>query len=380
MASGDLPNVAKLGERSLRGRVCNPHALEAGAVWPTFHTGLLPGHQPQYDGQRYFDSQTYSDKWFDGQSVEPALWQHLSALGKRCLVIDAPYVRLDPSLDGVMILDWASHVAADGKTAALQTHPAALKDDLIARLGPDPAGGVDCDQRKIESIADHQRFLDDYLERIERKGELTVSMLEEGGWNYAETVFTGLHCVGHRLWHIRDESHPRHDAATHQAIGDPIRDSYQAFDSALGRILEVVDDRTTVLVYVSHGMGPQYTGTGLLDKMLSVIEQGKRVRSTSRPLKARVRDLWFRVPGGVRSAVRPLRKPFSGALDINVADEVPDRRTRRFFEVHANNATGGVRLNLKGREGQGLVEPAEARSILEDLRTAILDVCNAETG
>jgi predicted AlkP superfamily phosphohydrolase/phosphomutase len=378
MQSGDLPNLARLQANSLTGSTKNPYALEAGSVWPAFHTGLNPGHQPQFDGLRFFDSQSYSVKWFEADAVVPNLWQHLSSQGKRCLVIDTPYVRLDPTLNGVMVLDWGSHVAANGKNMEFQTHPPELKDELLKEIGPDPTSGTPCDRRKLESIADHEKYISEYLLRIEKKAQLTTHLLSKGGWDFAETVFTDLHCLGHQLWHIHDENHPLHRPSALRALGDPIFKGYCALDKAVGEILDVIDNRTTVLFYVSHGMGPQYTGTGLLDKLLSIIERGTPARWSDRPIKARVRNLWRKVPGEIRAPLRILRKPVAGILDTTQINL--DRSTRRFFEVHANNATGGIRLNLKGREAKGIVEIDEARALLREIKDAILDVRNAETG
>ena len=378
IASGDLPNIARLKSNSLSGRTRNPYALEAGAVWPAFHTGLNPGNQPQYDGQRFFDTANYSFRWFEADKVKPNLWQHLSSQGKRCLVIDAPYVRLDPALNGSMILDWGVHVAADGMNIEFQTHPPGLKDELLSVIGPDPTHGKRCDSRKLESLADYETMLSEYLLRIEKKADMTAYMLAKGGWDFAETVFTDLHCLGHHFWHIRDESHPQHNARMLKALGDPLLRAFRALDTAIGKILDVLDSRTTVLFYLSHGMGPQYTGTGLLDKLLSIIERGKPAGWADRPMKARVRQAWRKVPGGIRARLRGLRKPVAGMLDTTEIDL--DRSTRQFFEVHANNATGGVRLNLKGREVNGKVDPQDAPELLKKLKRSILDVKNADTG
>ncbi len=378
IASGDLPNLAKLQESSLVGGTQNPFALEAGSVWPAFHTGLTPGTQPQFDGLRFFDSDTYTVKWFEGAQVMPNIWQHLSCQQKRCLIINAPYVRLDPTLNGAMVLDWASHVAADGRKMTFQTHPPELKEELLSVIGPDPTGGTTCDRRKLESLADYRKFLADYLFCIEKKAEMTTYLLKKGPWDFVETVFSDLHCIGHHLWHVRDKGHPLHREKLLREIGDPMFAAFCALDKAVGKILDAVDHRTTVLLYVSHGMGPQYTGTGLLDRLLSIIESGKPAGRHERPVKARIRNVWRKVPGEIRAPLRGLRKPFAGSLDTTQPKS--DRPSRRFFEVHANNATGGVRLNLKGREANGIVELHDARDVLEDIREGILAVRNSDTG
>jgi len=54
---------------------------------------------------------------------------------------------------------------------------------------------------------------------------------------------------------------------------------------------------------------------------------------------------------------------------------------RRFFEVKANDATGGIRINVVGRESNGLVEPGEDYDRLcEELEEALLAFVNLDTG
>jgi predicted AlkP superfamily phosphohydrolase/phosphomutase len=57
-----------------------------------------------------------------------------------------------------------------------------------------------------------------------------------------------------------------------------------------------------------------------------------------------------------------------------------DRANRRFFEIPANNATGGIRLNIKGRESQGTVEQGQAAELLDFLVDELRQVRNADTG
>lgn len=106
-------NLARFWQAGAWGTVEDP-ALEAGTAWPVFHTGLLPGHQPQYDARRLFDARDYSIRWYGAEETAPTLWRKLSDQGLRCLLIDPPYVPLDPQINGSMILDWGGHMPANG--------------------------------------------------------------------------------------------------------------------------------------------------------------------------------------------------------------------------------------------------------------------------
>ena len=47
---------------------------------------------------------------------------------------------------------------------------------------------------------------------------------------------------------------------------------YRALDRALGELLASVDDDTTVVVLLSHGMGPHYEGDHLLGEILQRLD------------------------------------------------------------------------------------------------------------
>lgn len=374
--SGDLPAIARLWREGAWGPVRNPPGLEAGATWPVFHSGLLPGHQPQYDARRLFDPRDYSTRWFGPDETPPTFWRRLSDQGVRCVLLDPPYVHLDRALNGKMVVDWGGHVPADGRQFRLQAHPESLADEVLASVGPDPTHGRSCDRWAPESVADYRAFAARHYDRIARKGWLARHLLAGDDWDFALIAFGDLHCLGHHLWHVHDPSHPQHSPRLARALGDPLREGYRRFDRAVGEILAEHPD-TTVVLLGSHGMGPHYSATGLLDRILHALERG-RPAPRARSLRGSLRALWHRVPADVRARLRPLRKPFAGLLHPPLF--LPHPSERRFFEVYANNAAGGVRLNLQGREASGRVAPAEAPALLAWLCDELRRVVNVETG
>lgn len=377
MATGDMPNLASLKRTGAWGPVRNPYALEAGAVWPVFHSGLAPGNFPQYDGRRYFDCHDYSTRWYDAQQTPTPFWRTLSDQGIECLIIDPPYTHLDPELNGRMVVDWGGHVPANGQRFELQTHPPSLLQTVLDTVGPDPAEGEFCDDQSPESIKEYRQFYQRYRTRIDKRAHLAKHLLQSGDWQFALIASTDLHCTGHHLWHVNDRQHPEYRPELEQALGEPLRECYRAFDRSLGEILEAADDETMVMVFGSHGMGPQYTGTGLLDRVLLALDKG---RPAPKPMtfKSRLRSLWRKLPIEWRARMRMIRRLSGGSL--HAPRFLGDHANRRFFEVYANNATGGVRINLRGREGHGKVAPEEydalTRQICEDLRKVI----NVDTG
>ncbi len=376
---GLLPNLAKLMQKSTCADVKNPKGMESGAVWPTFHTAKLPGHYAQHDALRTFDPDTYGYHHLTYDDLpKDNLWQRLSREGKRCCVIDSPYVPLDPEINGTMIVDYALHVPSQGYgVGTLQTFPPDVREEVLDVAGPDPFCGEMCDDQHIVSPRDFEQFVDNHLVRIRQKAKVTAHFLKKGNWDYFETVFCDLHCIGHRAWHIADRTHPQYDARYEEKLGNPYQRGLIEFDRQLGELLHLVDERTLTLLYASHGMGPQHSATGLLDRMLEALESGQG-HSNTENVKRSLKKLWQSTPPEFRSLLEPIKRPFHGALTPR--KHLGNSHERRFFEVYNTQRTGGVRLNLMGREAQGVVAPEDYDTVLNEIIEGLTPVVNAETG
>jgi predicted AlkP superfamily phosphohydrolase/phosphomutase len=213
-----------------------------------------------------------------------------------------------------------------------------------------------------------------YVNRVDNKAELSLHYWKQRPWDFFMTVFTEAHCVGHRCWHLHDTDHPNHDAEIVRALGNPLKDTYKAIDRAVGKLIEAADGEARVLIYLSHGMGPRVTATKLLDRILVRLEN-KGVSTQSDPMMKAVRAVWRSLPGTIR-------RPLWGLRDKVSHDGFqPDRQGRRFFEVFANDRTGGIRVNLAGRDSHGIVLPGdEYEAVCKQLMADLGDVKNAETG
>ena len=375
-ASGDLPTFKTLQDTAAWADIQNPRGLEAGACWPTFYFGLSPARTSQFDGGRHFDPETYQFVGYrPSEDIFDPIWSVLSKAGKLCGVIDAPYSYPTAGINGLKVVDRAAHVpAGGGNYMDFRTYPRGLADEIIKLFGPDPANGHSSDYFPVDTPDEVRGFRDIYLERVDRKTDLTLHLWRQRPWDFFMTVYTEAHCVGHRCWHIHDDQHPRHDPALAHEVGDPIKDIYIALDRAVKRLMEAAGAETRIIVYLSHGMGPRRSATKLLDRILARFE-GVEVATLSGPLMTTVRGVWRHMPDGWRRPLWSLRDKVSNR------GFQPGRRSRRYFEVFANDRTGGIRINLAGRESSGVVQPGqEYDSVCTQLVADIGDVKNAETG
>jgi predicted AlkP superfamily phosphohydrolase/phosphomutase len=91
-----------------------------------------------------------------------------------------------------------------------------------------------------------------------------------------------------------------------------------------------------------------------------------------------VRGTFLGLPPWAKHLVSPLRHAWR-PLRKTVLD--PPRAKRTCFEVRNDDATGGIRLNLVGREPQGRIKPgAEAEAFCKQLERDLLKLVNPATG
>jgi predicted AlkP superfamily phosphohydrolase/phosphomutase len=293
-------------------------------------------------------------------------------------ILDAPLSPLDPSLNGIQVLEWGVHDAVYG----FRTHPSALGGTLRTSFGEHPVGSL-CDGQR-RSVDDYGALVDALRQGADTKSKMTRHLLRQGGWDLFMQVFSEAHCAGHQLWHLHDRAHPAHNAGVAAKIGDPLQQVYRAIDTAIGEILDEAGDCMT-FVFSSHGMSHWYGANFLLPEILfrlGVAQRPERAASARSPgtfALAVGTWLWHLLPDAVRAGLRGPRERLglraagtSGVPDLDV-----DPSESRCFHHRNGLAVGGIRLNLAGREPQGTLAPGRqadefCKTLIDDL-TDIVD-------
>lgn len=343
--AGLLPNLRALRDAATFGPTVNAPGLYTGSVWPTVWTGVGPGRHGCYYCEQLVPG-SYEIGEFLGHDVkrEP-FWNALGRHGRRLCLFDVPKAPLGRDINGLQIVDWGTHDA----DVLPCSWPATLIDEVHARHAPSPFRRCDWVMRGATPERDLRAQL---LDRVAHKTAIAEDLLAREPWDLFMTAFSESHCVGHQCWHLHDPTHPRHDPALVAAIGDPVRDVYQALDGALGRLLRHAGPETTVIVLLSHGMAAHNDATYLLDDVLRRLTA--RPASWQRRVLDRTRRAWQTLPLSFTERFRTI------AQRVDRAPDVADRSRRSCFAVPTNANCAGIRLNVVGREPTGILLPGPA--------------------
>lgn len=388
LGAGELPVLASLAARGGVQPMSTVTEISSGSIWPSLATGTHPLKNGQFFTHMQLESGSYriNKKYADDIPVE-FFWAPLGQAGLRVFSFDVAQTRPLPDFNGVNLCAWGSEYPAWPRSS----WPKPLMKELVARYGSHPL----VDQYRLsihpDSQSEHVAFYDKLVTGLERKGRISLDILEREPWDLALVVFPEVHWAMHLLWHTYDRDHPEHDPSLKLPFDDIFLTLYRKLDALLGHMLERMPD-ASVLVFSGSGFGPNYSGWHLLPEVL------QRLGVAADPAQAGRSRLGSLLPmkqwGAyrVRKVEDRLSLPVIETLKRIVPRSIWDKVTRRL--LHAGNRwsesrafclpndyTGAIRVNLKGREPDGRVAPgAECDALLEELTRELHALVNPATG
>lgn len=369
-AEGRLPTFARLAAEGSVARLGNSLESLPGSIWPELTTGRSCGKVAQFYHPRQLHTGEARLRKIEADEVDPSdyYWTIASKQGRRVAVVDQPQTVLTPSLNGVQLLEWGLH----DRNFNIQAHPPELLDELRARYGDHPVDS--CDAIHGRTQAGYERLADLLLEGVEKKEALLLDVLGREDWDLFTCAFGETHCVGHQLWHFFAASEAG-DTSVPKQLAEAIPAVYRRVDEAVGKLLDASGEDATALVYLSHGMGHFIGGYQLLPELLVRLGAGSG--------RGRVASIRSRLPTGMRAALRRFVPGRSRERLREVAGSLTwplESSSTRAIAV-PNNRVGAIRLNLRGREPHGCIEPgAEADSVLAELRSELLELEDPSSG
>lgn len=387
-ADGTLPTFRALLERGLRGDTMAPEGMYVGGIWPSFYTGVTPARHGIHSLLQLRPGTYDFYRCYTGENIkrEP-FWNFLSRADRKVAVFDIPLSGISREINGIQSVEWGSH----DENYGFRAWPAEFEADVKARFGLHPFPGS-CNEIG-RTPEDYAAFRDSLIEGVRTKAALTKHYLSQGGWDFFAQVFTESHCAGHQCWHLHDSTFPGHDPEAVAITGDPIREVYRAIDAAIGELLALVDDDTVVVVLAGHRMSHKFGAQFLLPDILDRLGVATLRRDTpAQTAMARVDDLltwgWQHTPNVIKKPLMGTRDRLRSGIDkTQPKRSIPptvgklDNKKSKCFLMDNGFPVSGLRLNLIGREPNGLIHPgADAEHFCAQLAEDLLALVDADSG
>jgi predicted AlkP superfamily phosphohydrolase/phosphomutase len=347
---GDLPMVQSVLDRGSWARVTSPTAHSSGSVWPNFFTGQRECDHGQYATWNW-DSRRMRLAYTDEDRFVP-FWKDLVARGTTVGLVDVPFAPFLRLTSGYEVHEWGAHSRIEGR---VRVSPPAVSD-RVERFATHPF--TDDLARPPANPSEVRQFLEDCTAGVRLRGDLAEHLVGEVRTDLSLVVFEEAHHAGHFLWHTVEPTLPMYsDIPAADLPERSLVDLYREMDRQVGRIVEAAGPDATVFVFALHGMEKARGVPWVLEPLLAELGLAT-VAGDAEGRRSLLSRLKSRVPGPVRDLYRRT-VPLSRRSQWGRSGIMPsyDWSTTRAFSLPAEQY-GFVRINLAGREAQGIV-PAD---------------------
>ncbi|HYE78127.1 MAG TPA: alkaline phosphatase family protein, partial [bacterium] len=210
-----------------------------------------------------------------------------------------------------------------------------------------------------DGVLTEQAFMDDIDQTQEKWEEMLFGTLAKGDWDVLFAVSQQTDHIGHMFYRFLDPKHPAHDAerAKDPFYSEALLRSYQRADQVVGKVMAeyLKDDRTILLVVSDHGFN-SFRRAVNINRWL--INHG---------------FMALKLPEGQGTETLNTAQLFAGDEFFKDVDWT---KTKAYAM-----GLGQIYLNLKDREGQGIVEPgAEAEQVKRDITAGLMQMKDPKDG
>ncbi len=406
IAAGHLPTLAQLSAKGSYQRLQNLGYYRAETPWTTFLTGCTP------ETTGYWGPVKYRAERYDVEKVGAykfGRYLPFYALNEdfKSAIFDMPQTTLIPVFNGVQALAWGAH----SPQVARGAQPATLLDELDEKFGPHPAFGRDhANIYSGQSISRLQQWLET---GIARRGKICRHLFESDNYDFLLTVFGEAHAAGHYMWHLNEPSHPLYGKQV-TAGNNLLLSVFKAIDKAIADIIAAATPDTSVVVFSAHGMqnnNLDVTSTFFLAELLYRWNFPAKVGFSGHPNGVNqppssgwaAQRRWYQQLWGQKQDTNPVTRLLRSQMPTKahriwdkVTARLGQRATSDFVSPYTLQNTGGdfnwqpatwykpvwskmkafalpsfsegyIRINLKGREPNGLVDPADYDAVCDEI-------------
>jgi len=231
--------------------------------------------------------------------------------------------------------------------------PAAFSAELNERLGfYRTLGWAEATWPLNEDRIDEKTFMDDLFKAFEDRAQVILSRIDARKWDLLVGVSESTDRVQHMMWRFIDKTHPMYNEADAAKYGNSIERVYRRVDQFVGEVLERIEPGTQVMVLSDHGF---HSFRQAVNVNTWLVNNG------------------YLAIRGQRSASKNLDDLFLGGGQF--WENVDWSRTKAYAM-----GLGQVFINLKGREGQGAVDPSEYKAVVDDLSAKLLTMTDPRSG
>ncbi|MBL7131945.1 MAG: alkaline phosphatase family protein [Candidatus Omnitrophica bacterium] len=236
-----LPNINLMLENGLYGRLRSTDPPITIPAWLSMFTGKGPERLGLY-GFRHRRGFSYTEFLIANSNSckEKTVWDIVSDIGKKVCIIGVPPSYPPKAVNGHLV---SCFITPD--TNCNYTYPASLKkeiEDLVGEYMVDV----------VFRTEERDRLREQLFEMTQKRFKVIKYLLREKPWELFIFVEIGVDRVQHAFWKYWDKEHHLYQEGNkYESV---IFDYYKYLDDEIGDLLNIVGKDTVVLVVSDHGV------------------------------------------------------------------------------------------------------------------------------
>ncbi|MBV0925452.1 alkaline phosphatase family protein [Halomicroarcula limicola] len=376
---GRIPNLASIYEDGVAGPLESQIPPWTPSAWPSLYTGVNPGKHGAYS---FVSFDGYDWEVVSRDHVrEHSIWELLDDRGKSSVVLNVPVTAPPAEIDGAVV---PGFIGPEDPPC----HPEGVIDDIKEALGE---YRVYPKYTRGETDLSDAEKLEEYHELVRLRRRAFSYLLDEYEPDFGFVQFQ------------------KTDTVFHEFLGDEsaVNEVYETTDEEIGKLLDD-HDPDTVIVASDHGMGPYEKEEFRVNEYLrdegyvETVKGGKGMPSWN-PIRQGLREgedetSWEpnmieriaataakfgltanRVGAGLRHVgLEEIAKQYAPNGVVRTANEQVDFRSSIAY-MRARTELG-VRLNVEGREPEGVVPEADYESVRQEIIESLRDATAPDGG
>lgn len=333
-----LERYAAAGHLPFLGRFVNnwrlvegPHHFCEMGAWTTFWSGVPAVDHGYYCIRRLIPGQYAVELCHRPLKPCPPFWSDLPGAVS---IWDAQEIDPDPSLAGEQLCNWRTSYA-DRCAPTPASHPESLLPDIESRYGP-ASRPVAINLR--DTPERREKYFHQSKERIAATGRLFREALTKGGRDLYIFGTAELHSAGHLCWTYDDDGERR------------MLELHQDMDRELESVCRLAPEGARILAVSTYGIYENYPCSDVAEQILRGLGYQVAPAAGGKSLKSLL--------------PLNLRRKIGEYLPMETQERLINDSLRSNTDWSRSVAfgmptlyTGYIRINLRGREPQGIVEP-----------------------
>ncbi|OGL44894.1 MAG: hypothetical protein A2W05_06465 [Candidatus Schekmanbacteria bacterium RBG_16_38_10] len=248
MDEGVMPNLKRIVDNGTSGNLLSTIPPYTAPAWVSCVTGVNPGKHGVFG----FTVKKKGVPGANPQFVEssgvnvPKLWNYINNNGRTVGLINVPITYPAETVNGFVVPCFLTPLKKVD-----YTYPVSIYREFL--MPADYVINVRMAESHNPSVDAIPQIINALMDMTQKRFQVMESLLKAYQPDFFMIVFTSLDKVQHKFWKYLDPNNPMYVSSVGENIRHHLTSIYNLMDRIIGKIIEGIDDLTTLYIVSDHG-------------------------------------------------------------------------------------------------------------------------------